>query len=58
MFYLTTLRGSLKTRIVWSIVIEVVLFIFTVILAMLDTSSYPGVFFWLTIVSVVLINSK
>ncbi|ODM99939.1 Equilibrative nucleoside transporter 1 [Orchesella cincta] len=48
--------GSLKTRIVWSIVIEVILFIFTVVLAMLDTSEYPGVFFWLTIASVVVIN--
>ncbi|XP_021968310.1 equilibrative nucleoside transporter 3 isoform X2 [Folsomia candida] len=48
--------GSLKTRIVWSIVVEVILFIFTIVLAMLDTSAFPGLFFWMTMGSVVIIN--
>lgn len=37
---------------------EVLLFVVTVILAMLDTSSYPAVFFYLTLVTVVLINGN
>jgi len=50
-------RGNLKIRIVWSIVIEAVLFIGTVALAMIDTFSTPALFYYLTIASVVLINS-
>ncbi|XP_071522125.1 equilibrative nucleoside transporter 1 isoform X2 [Panulirus ornatus] len=48
--------GNLTTRIVWSILIEVVVFVFTVILAMIDSSDWPGVFFWITIVSVIILN--
>lgn len=49
--------GNLTTRIVWSISIEVVIFILTIALAMSDSSSWPGVFFWITMVSVVILNS-
>ncbi|XP_064095264.1 equilibrative nucleoside transporter 1-like [Macrobrachium nipponense] len=48
--------GNLTTRIVWSILIEVVVFVFTVVLAMVDSSEWPGVFFWITIASVVILN--
>ncbi|XP_068219589.1 equilibrative nucleoside transporter 1 isoform X2 [Palaemon carinicauda] len=48
--------GNLTTRIVWSILIEVVVFVFTVVLAMVDSSEWPGVFFWITIGSVVILN--
>ncbi|KAK7081856.1 Nucleoside transmembrane transporter activity protein [Halocaridina rubra] len=48
--------GNLTTRIVWSILIEVVIFVVTVVLAMLDSSDWPGIFFWITIVSVVILN--
>jgi hypothetical protein len=51
-------RGSLTTRIVWSILVEVVVFIVTVILAMSDSSQWPGVFFAITIITVVILNSK
>ncbi|XP_042209109.1 equilibrative nucleoside transporter 1-like [Homarus americanus] len=50
------LGGNLTTRIVWSILIEVVVFVFTVILAMVDSSDWPGIFFWITMVSIVIIN--
>ncbi|KAL0276890.1 UNVERIFIED_CONTAM: hypothetical protein PYX00_004358 [Menopon gallinae] len=48
--------GNLTTRIVWSIFIEVVIFVFTVILAMTDSSDWSGVFFWITMVTVVILN--
>ncbi|KAL1137592.1 hypothetical protein AAG570_009291 [Ranatra chinensis] len=48
--------GKLTTRIVWSIVVEMVAFIITVTLAMTDTSDWPGVFFWLTMLIVVILN--
>ncbi|KAK4875054.1 hypothetical protein RN001_011476 [Aquatica leii] len=48
--------GNLTTRIVWSISIEVVVFILTIALAMTDTHEWPGAFFWITMVSVVILN--
>ncbi|KAF5288632.1 hypothetical protein FQA39_LY15327 [Lamprigera yunnana] len=48
--------GNLTTRIVWSICIEVVVFILTVALAMTDTHEWPGTFFWITMISVVILN--
>jgi hypothetical protein len=50
--------GSLTTRIVWSILVEVVMFILTVILAMVDSSQWPGTFFAITLFTVVVLNSK
>ncbi|KAK9688366.1 Nucleoside transporter [Popillia japonica] len=50
------LGGNLTTRIVWSICIEVIVFVFTIILAMVDSRSWPGAFFWLTMISVVILN--
>lgn len=51
-------RGNLTTRIVWSIFVLVLVFVFTVVLAMTDSSGWPGVFFWVTMISVVILNSK
>ena len=52
------LSGNLTTRIVWSILVEVLLFVVTVVLAMVDSSDWPDVFFWLTIGTVVALNSE
>lgn len=50
------LGGNLTPRIVLSILIEVFVFIVTVALAMADSVSWPGVFFWITMASVVVLN--
>lgn len=50
-------RGNLTPRIVYSIIVEVLVFIVTVALAMNDSSSWSGEFFWITMVSVVVLNS-
>ncbi|KAB7507850.1 Equilibrative nucleoside transporter 1 [Armadillidium nasatum] len=50
------LGGNLTTRIVWSILIEVIIFIVTVVLAMVDSSGWPGIFFWTTMASVIVLN--
>ncbi|XP_076249264.1 NADPH-dependent diflavin oxidoreductase 1 isoform X2 [Calliopsis andreniformis] len=49
--------GNLTTRIVWGIFIQVLIFVCTVILAMTDSSGWPGAFFWITMVSVVILNT-
>ncbi|KAG8035355.1 hypothetical protein G9C98_006801 [Cotesia typhae] len=51
------LGGDLTTRIVWGILVQVLIFVETVVMAMLDTSSWPGVFFWVTMFSVVVLNT-
>lgn len=48
--------GNISTRIVWSIIIVCVMFVATIVLAMVDSSEWPAAFFWLTMVSVVIIN--
>ncbi|CAH1957618.1 unnamed protein product [Acanthoscelides obtectus] len=48
--------GSMTTRVVWSIIAGVVLFIVTVALAMIDTSGFAYGFFWITMITVVLMN--
>ncbi|XP_055323262.1 equilibrative nucleoside transporter 1 [Sitodiplosis mosellana] len=50
------LGGNLTPRIVWSIIIEVIVFIVTVGLAMVDSQEWPGIFFWVTMTSVVILN--
>lgn len=35
-----------------------VIFVLTVILAMTDSSDWPGVFFWVTMVTVVILNGE
>ncbi|XP_076762119.1 equilibrative nucleoside transporter 1 isoform X2 [Xylocopa sonorina] len=49
--------GNLTTRIVWGIFAQVLIFVCTIILAMTDSSGWPGIFFWITMVSVVLLNT-
>nr|CAH7750237.1 unnamed protein product [Callosobruchus chinensis] len=48
--------GSMTTRVVWSITVGVILFILTVVLAMIDTSSSAYAFFWITMITVVAMN--
>ncbi|TMW46219.1 hypothetical protein DOY81_008701, partial [Sarcophaga bullata] len=50
------LGGDLTKRIVFSILFELVIFIVTVLLAILDSSNWQDVFFWITMISVVLLN--
>ncbi|KAJ6637954.1 Equilibrative nucleoside transporter 3 [Pseudolycoriella hygida] len=50
------LGGNLTPRIVLSILVEVLVFIVTVALAMIDSSEWPGSFFWITIFLVVVLN--
>ncbi|CAK1594600.1 unnamed protein product [Parnassius mnemosyne] len=49
--------GNLTTRIVWSLIMEVLVFVVTVILAMVDSSEWPVTFFWITLVSVFILNA-
>ncbi|CAL4076676.1 unnamed protein product, partial [Meganyctiphanes norvegica] len=49
---------NLTVRIVWTILIEVVIFMVTVILAMVDSTEWPpGAFFWVTMVTVIILNT-
>lgn len=50
--------GNLTPRIVYSILVEVIVFIVTVVMAMMDSSEWPGEFFWLTMSLVVVLNGK
>lgn len=56
--YLFPFSGDLTTRIVYSIVAMVVIFIMTIVLAMVDSSNWPGAFFWITMITVVALNSE
>lgn len=49
--------GKAGARITCSIIIMVLVFILTVILAMIDTSTWPVLFFWMTLGSSVILNS-
>ena len=42
----------------WTLLIEVIVFVVTIVLAMVDTAQYPGVFFYITMASIVTLNSK
>jgi equilibrative nucleoside transporter 1/2/3 len=57
-FFFSLYRGSLSTRIIGGILVEVAVFVLTVVLAMLESSQWPGAFFWTTMGSVVILNSK
>ncbi|KAK9886106.1 hypothetical protein WA026_014894 [Henosepilachna vigintioctopunctata] len=50
------IRGELTTRIVYSIGTVSVCILITVVLAMIDTASWPNIFFWITMVCVVILN--
>jgi equilibrative nucleoside transporter 1/2/3 len=57
-FYLNFFSGTLTTRIVWTLLVEVLVFVATIVLAMVDTSQWPGLFFYLTVGCVAVLNSK
>ena len=48
--------GDLTRRVVWSLLFSTAIFILTIILSILDSSGWIPIFFWVTIVSVVLLN--
>lgn len=48
--------GNLKMRVNLSLAIEAVIFTITTILAVVNSYEWPGVFFYLTMISVVLLN--
>ena len=50
--------GNLTNRIVWTLLTEVVIFVVTIVLAMVDSSEWSGIFFYLTIGSVIILNSR
>ena len=54
--YIFLPRGNLTSRIVWSVLSEILILILTIVLAMVDTTSWPELFFYLTIASVILLN--
>ncbi|GFR81510.1 equilibrative nucleoside transporter [Elysia marginata] len=49
--------GRLGPKIVVSIFIMIVMFVFTVVLAMIDSSDWPETFFWITMATAVVINA-
>ncbi|XP_050532320.1 equilibrative nucleoside transporter 1 isoform X2 [Daktulosphaira vitifoliae] len=49
--------GKLTTRIVWSILTEVLCFVFTVALVMINTAHIPNIFFWVTLGCIILLNT-
>lgn len=50
--------ANLTFRIVWTLVVEVLVFILIIVTAMVDTSACPQLFFYLTIASVIILNGK
>ncbi|XP_014284631.1 equilibrative nucleoside transporter 1 isoform X1 [Halyomorpha halys] len=48
--------GKLSTRIVWSIVVEMLIFVVTAALAMIDSKDWPDIFYYVTMLSVVVLN--
>ena len=58
LIFYSTHRGSLTSRIVWTLAIEIVIFVITIILAMIDSTTWPGIFFYLTILTVIILNSE
>ncbi|KAJ6222303.1 hypothetical protein RDWZM_000848 [Blomia tropicalis] len=46
-----------SNRLIFSYIIEIVLFIIIIVLALIDTSSWPEIFFWVTIIIAILFNT-
>ena len=55
-YILTLCSDNLAPRIVWTMLVEIVVLIVTIVLAMVETSSWPTPFFYLTIGCVVVLN--
>ncbi|KAF7992941.1 hypothetical protein HCN44_005722 [Aphidius gifuensis] len=49
--------GDIGKRIVWGLVVEAVIFLFTIGMAMADTENQTTLFFWVTMGSVFLLNT-
>ena len=47
---------NLAPRIVWTMLVEILVLIVTIVLAMVDTAAWPQPFFYLTLVCVVILN--
>ena len=47
---------NLTPRIVWTMLVEIIVLIITIVLAMVETDSWPTPFFYLTLVCVVVLN--
>ncbi len=47
---------NLAPRIVWTMLVEILVLIITIVLAMVETSSWPTPFFYLTIGCVVVLS--
>lgn len=54
--FIPSTSGNLTNRIVWTLLTEVVIFVVTIVLAMVDSSEWSGIFFYLTIGSVIILN--
>ncbi|KAJ2941496.1 hypothetical protein O0L34_g14542 [Tuta absoluta] len=52
------IRGDLAKRIVWSLIVEVIVFVVTIFLAMLNTTMCKAAFFWITMLLVLLLNAS
>jgi equilibrative nucleoside transporter 1/2/3 len=48
--------GNLKLRVNVTLIVEAIIFALTIILAVVDSYQWPGVFFYITMISVVLLN--
>ncbi|RWS18279.1 equilibrative nucleoside transporter 1-like isoform X2, partial [Leptotrombidium deliense] len=48
--------GSLTLRISVTLIIEVLIFLLTIMLAIMDSTEWPGAFFYITMLSVVILN--
>lgn len=55
--FVKILGGDLSKRIFWSLALNIVLFVVTIVLAMMDTSSWKIGFFWFTMVKVIFLNA-
>lgn len=54
--FIQTSGGNLTVRIVSSLIVEVIVFILTVVLAMVDSSLWAEIFFYATMISVIILN--
>ncbi|RWS02536.1 equilibrative nucleoside transporter 3-like isoform X2, partial [Dinothrombium tinctorium] len=54
--FIQTKGDSLTLRITITLIIEVLIFLLTICFAIVDTSTWPGAFFYLTMASVVVLN--
>lgn len=49
--------GNIGKRIIWGLIVEAVVFLFTIGLAMKDTENITAIFFWITMASVFILNT-